>query len=90
MSQVTLVTADGLPVLNPRDLIDGLVSLIREVDPNAEFVVMVTDPRDHRAMSLRTCIEEPTTGVFLRSLMVSLFPPEDEDYEPQNKEPEDD
>lgn len=78
------IARQDLPVLNPRDLIDPIAETILELDPHAEFVLMVTDPRDHRSMSIRTIIHEQTKGTFLRTLIEGLWPA-DEDVAPVTK-----
>lgn len=74
----------GLPFLNARDLVDPIADCIQAVNQNAEFVVMIGDPRDRRNMSIRTTLHEPTKGTFLRSLIQGLWPAdEDRPIRPQ-------
>lgn len=68
----------NLPVLNPRDLIDPIAECILDLDPHAEFILMVTDPRDHKEMSIRTTLHEPTKGTFMRTLVQGLWPLEED------------
>lgn len=68
----------NLPVLNPRDLIDPIAEAILDLDPHAEFILMVTDPRDHKEMSIRTTLHEPTKGTFMRTLVQALWPLEED------------
>jgi hypothetical protein len=79
-------TVDGLPVLNPRDLLDDFVRRIKEVDPDAEYVLMVTDPRDHRANTICHRLEDKRKGPFLRSLALGLWEPDDDEFFPETTE----
>lgn len=72
------ITRLALPVLNPRDLIDPIAECILDLDPHAEFILMITDPRDHRQMSVRTVLHEPTKGTFMRTLTQGLWPVEED------------
>lgn len=66
-------TAEGLPVLNPRDLVQDFVNKIRQVYPEARFVVAVADPRDVRGMSIEICLDEAIKGPFLRDLTLGMW-----------------
>lgn len=72
------ITRLDLPVLNPCDLIDPIAECILDLDPHAEFILMITDPRDHRVMSIRTVLHEPTKGTFMRTLTQGLWPVEED------------
>lgn len=74
-----------LPVLNPRDLIDPIAECILDLDPHAEFIVMISDPRDHRCMSIRTKLHEPTKGTFMRTLAEGLWPAEEDEPSPRRR-----
>ncbi len=72
-------------MLNPRDLIDPVAECILDLDPHAEFILMITDPRDHRTMSIRTVLHEPTKGTFLRTLIDEFWPAEEDEGGRRNK-----
>jgi hypothetical protein len=74
-----VIARQDLPVLNPRDLIDPIAECILDLDPHAEFILMITDPRDHRCMSIRTVLHEPTKGTFMRTLAEGLWPAEEDE-----------
>lgn len=40
--------------INPRDLVHGFIDELLELDVNAEFLVIVLDPRDRRSMTIQS------------------------------------
>lgn len=73
---------NGFPILNPRDLVRCFVEELQKLDAETEFLLVVTDPRDRRSMSIEQCLSEETKGHVLRNLVLGFYPLDEDMYEP--------
>lgn len=64
-------------VQNPRDLVDDFVEQVTKLDADAQYVVIVTDPRDRRCMSIRVCGEGQIANEMVRHTVNHLLGQED-------------
>lgn len=62
-------------------LVDRIVKMVKEADPNAQYLVAVLDPADPLAMSIRSYTFPSQRGHLCRHLVQNLFPPSNEERE---------
>lgn len=72
---------------NPRDLVDDFVEQVKKRDPDAQYVVIVTDPRDRRCMSIRVCGEGQIANEMTRHTVNHLLGQDDMSAEETPTEP---
>ena len=68
-------------VANPRDLVGDFVEQIQDLDPKAQYVAIVTDPRDRRTNTMHSCVRDSVTRDAIVRQVVNILmpPPEDQD-----------
>lgn len=55
-------------------LVDRIVKMVKDADPDTEYLVAVLDPADPLAMSIRNCTTPAIRGHLCRHLVQNLFP----------------
>ena len=74
-------------VSNPRDLVGDFAAQIEKLDPKAQYVVIVTDPRDRQCNTMHSHVRDCVTRDAMVRQVVNVLmpPPEDQDSEDQDE-----